>query len=101
MFELITISNGLAVVQHAPTGNVYRFRPMHPGLWHALVLERVEASDADEAARGGLAVAALAFAEHAMSSVWEGADAQLPLPPMPASRRIPFGWRPRRRPALS
>jgi hypothetical protein len=63
VFDFITISNGVAVIQHRATGNVYRFRPVHPGTWQRLSLDRTDfgpdrtpLSDHDEGA-------ALQFAE--------------------------------------
>jgi hypothetical protein len=69
MFELITISNGVAVVQHAPTGHVYRFRPLHPGLWHALTLDRVDAAGERQGVADDHADAALTFTTDAIASL--------------------------------
>lgn len=83
MFEFITISNGLVVVQHWPSGCVYRFRPMHPGLWDRLALAKVEAGadghvpDREEAARD--------FAQQVATAVC-GFEAPMPEPQLANAR---------------
>jgi hypothetical protein len=72
MFAFITISNGVAVVQHAPTGHVYRFRSLHQGAWDALTLDRVDAADG-QGEPGDHAFAAMTFAKDAVAFAHQAA----------------------------
>lgn len=63
MFQFVTISNGLAVVQHGASGHVYRFRPMRPGDWSRLTLDRVDVCQDAEDRPESHESAALHFAE--------------------------------------
>lgn len=94
MFSLITISNGVAVVQHAPTGHVYRFRSLHRGAWDALTLDRIDAADGQDPP-GDHAPAALSFAEDAVAVAYRAA-AEAQVAAQAAVGRPSLLWRSRR-----
>jgi hypothetical protein len=77
MFEFITISNGVAVVQHGATGHVYRFRPRSAGVWSRLALDRVDACHHLIDDPGQNEAAALLFAEEAVSACFLSAAESL------------------------
>lgn len=70
MFEFVTISSGVAVVQNASTGQVYRFRPIQPGQWDRLTLNSVDVCEQVDPDPATHASAALRFAEDAAYSVY-------------------------------
>ena len=71
MFEFVTISNGVAVVRHGRTGHVYRFRPMQPGIWSRLTLDRIDVCQNADEMPVAHADAALSFAEAAASDFFD------------------------------
>ena len=69
MFEFITISNGVAVVQHSSSGHVFRFRPLRPGHWNRLKLDKIDPHDADGSTLDDHIDLARKFAEETATAV--------------------------------
>ncbi|MCW6506674.1 hypothetical protein [Lichenifustis flavocetrariae] len=77
MFDFITISNGIAIVQHTEDGHVYRFKPVQPGKWDKLIFLGSDANEAASSSTEMFAVAALRFAERAAAECMCG-NADIP-----------------------
>jgi hypothetical protein len=86
MFGLVTISNGVVVVQHRTAGHVYRFRPTHPGLWGRLTLDKVETGRLDPDEPDLCEKAAQSFAEEAAERCCDQPPAREPPLSDPASQ---------------
>ena len=82
MFDFVTISNGVAVVQHTVEGHVYRFKPVQRDLWDKLSLSGFEANEAANTPAEVFAGAALRFAERAAAECMYGPSDISDLGPM-------------------
>ena len=86
-YDFITISNGHVIVQHVFTGQVFRFRPVYPGVWTRLILDKVDAPVTAEQWPHPHITAAQVFAEAAAARCCQQAAAWHK--PEPPARPVP------------